>query len=168
MSVSDVARIAGISRQTVYRHIGGKRKVGKLAGNPMPDTQDGDEKSKDRVLTAAYKTISRHGYAAATVDKIAAEAGLTKGSVYWHFATKKDLFLALLEKRLAHRLVEYPKYAYAAAQSADMLPGLTAMLDNQISFALSDPDWQKDLSLLISSTARTRTSRNDCMNCTLC
>ena len=143
VSVSDVARLAGISRQTVYRHIGGKGKVGKLVGNPMPDTEDGDEKSKDRILTAAYKTISKVGYAAATVDKIAAEAGLTKGSVYWHFATKKDLFLALLEKRLAHRLIEYPKYAYAAAQSADMLPGLTAMLNNQISFALSDPDWQK-------------------------
>ena len=143
VSVSDVARAAGLSRQTVYRHIGGKGQVGRLANNQPSDAGDTDEKSKDRILTAAYKTISRHGYAAATVDKIAAEAGLTKGSVYWHFATKKELFLTLLEKRLAHRLIEHPKYAHAAVQNADMLPGLTAMLSNQISFALSDPDWQK-------------------------
>jgi AcrR family transcriptional regulator len=142
VSVSDVARAAGLSRQTVYRHIGGKGKVGKLAGNRMP-AEGGDEKSKDRILTAAYRTISKVGYAAATVDKIAAEAGLTKGSVYWHFATKKELFLTLLEKRLAHRLIEHPKYAHAAVQNADMVPGLTVMLSNQLSFALSDPDWQK-------------------------
>lgn len=143
VSVSNVARIAGISRQTVYRHIGGKGQVGRLADNQPPDAGAGDEKSRDRILTAAYRTISRVGYGAATVDKIAAEAGLTKGAVYWHFATKKDLFLAILEKRLAHRLIEYPKYAYAAVQTADVLPGLAAMLSNQISFALSDPDWQK-------------------------
>lgn len=143
VSVSDVARLAGISRQTVYRQIGGKGQVGRLVNNKTPQDGDGDEKSRDRILSAAYKTISRHGYAAATVDKIAAEAGLTKGSVYWHFATKKDLFLALLEKRLAHRLIEYPKYAHAAVKEADALPGIAAMLNNQISFALSDPDWQK-------------------------
>lgn len=143
VSVTEVARLAGISRQTVYRHIGGKGQVGRLAGNPAPDAGDADEKSRDRILSAAYKTIARVGYAAATVDKIAGDAGLTKGAVYWHFATKKELFLALLEKRLAHRLIEYPKYAYAAVKSADVLPGLTAMLSNQITFALSDPDWQK-------------------------
>ena len=143
VSVSHVARLAGVSRQTVYRHIGGRGQVGRLADNQPPDAGDAYEKSRDRILTAAYRTISRHGYAGATVDKIAAEAGLTKGAVYWHFATKKDLFLAILEKRLAHRLIEYPKYAHAAVKSTDVLPGLATMLSNQISFALSDPDWQK-------------------------
>lgn len=143
VSVSDVARIAGISRQTVYRHIGGKGRVGRLADNKSPESGEADEKSRDRILSAAYRTIARHGYAAATVDKIAAEAGLTKGAVYWHFATKKDLFLSLLEGRLAHRLTEYPKYARAAVKSNDILAGIAAMLSNQITFALSDPDWQK-------------------------
>ncbi len=143
VSVSRVARVAGISRQTVYRHIGNKGQVHRLVENKQSVDGVGDEKSRDRILTAAYKTISRYGYAAATVDKIAAVAGLTKGAVYWHFATKKDLFLAILEKRLSHRLIEYQKFAYAAVQSVDVLPGITAMLSNQISFALSDPDWQK-------------------------
>jgi AcrR family transcriptional regulator len=143
VSISEVARIAGISRQTIYRHIGGKEKFDKLIGKKRPVPDDMIEKSRDRILTAAYKTIARFGYAAATIDRIAAEAGLTKGAVYWHFENKKELFLAILEKRLAYRLTEYPKYAYSAVQLADPLPGIATMLSNQISFALFDPDWQK-------------------------
>ncbi len=143
LSISEVARIAGISRQSIYRHIGGKCELYQLIGKKRPVPDDMIEKSRDRILTAAYKIIARVGYAAATIDRIAAEAGLTKGAVYWHFENKKELFLAILEKRLAHRLMEYPKYAYSAVQSADPLPGIATMLSNQISFAMFDPDWQK-------------------------
>jgi AcrR family transcriptional regulator len=143
VTMSEVARIAGISRQSIYRHIGGKGKLDQLIGKKRSILGDATEKSRDRILTAAYKTIARVGYAAATIDKIAAEAGLTKGAVYWHFENKKELFLEILEKRLAHRLLEYPKYAHSAVQLADPLPGIATMLSNQISFAMSDPDWQK-------------------------
>jgi AcrR family transcriptional regulator len=143
VSISEVARIAGISRQTIYRHVGGKEKFDELIGKKRSFSDDTIEKSRDRILAAAYKTIARFGYTAATIDRIAAEAGLTKGAVYWHFENKKELFLAILEKRLTHRLEEYPKYAISAVQSADALPGLAAMLSDQISFAMFDPDWQK-------------------------
>lgn len=143
VTISEVARIAGISRQTIYRHIGGKRELDQLIGKKRSVPDDTTEKSRDRILAAAYKTIARLGYAAATIDRIAVEAGLTKGAVYWHFKNKKELFLAILEKRWAYRLEEYPKYAYSAVQLADPLPGLATMLSNQISFAMSDPDWQK-------------------------
>jgi AcrR family transcriptional regulator len=143
VSISEVARIAGISRQTIYRHVGGKEKFDELIGKKRSVSDDMIEKSRDRILSAAYKTIARLGYAAATIDRIAAEAGLTKGAVYWHFENKKELFLAILEKRLAYRLEEYPKYAHSAVQLADPLPGIATMLSDQISFAMFDPDWQK-------------------------
>jgi AcrR family transcriptional regulator len=43
------------------------------------------------------------GYYAATLDQIADEAGFSKGAVYSRFASKADMFLALLEDRIAER-----------------------------------------------------------------
>jgi AcrR family transcriptional regulator len=48
----------------------------------------------------------RHGYHAATLDAVAEEAGFTKGAVYSAFDGKADLFLAVLDERVATRARE--------------------------------------------------------------
>ncbi|HMI41587.1 MAG TPA: helix-turn-helix domain-containing protein [Sphingomicrobium sp.] len=48
------------------------------------------------LLDAAERVFVRLGYQGATLDGIAAEAGFTKGAVYWHFRNKEALFLELL------------------------------------------------------------------------
>jgi AcrR family transcriptional regulator len=50
------------------------------------------------IQRAAGPLFARHGYGAATLDEIAAAAGVTKPIVYRHFESKKDLYLALLAK----------------------------------------------------------------------
>lgn len=40
--------------------------------------------------------FSRAGYAAARLEDIAREAGVTRGALYWHFASKADLYTALV------------------------------------------------------------------------
>jgi TetR/AcrR family transcriptional repressor of nem operon len=50
--------------------------------------------SKDRLLNAALHVIRAKGYAAATVDDICQEAGVTKGSFFHHFKSKDDLAIA--------------------------------------------------------------------------
>jgi AcrR family transcriptional regulator len=56
--------------------------------------------SKDQthrlLVDAAERVFVRLGYQGATLDVIAAEAGFTKGAVYWHFRSKEALFLELL------------------------------------------------------------------------
>jgi len=44
------------------------------------------------ILAAAERVFDKYGYAAATVDEVAAEAGLSKGSLYNYFRSKEDLF----------------------------------------------------------------------------
>lgn len=44
--------------------------------------------------------FARRGYGQAGVDEIAAEAGYSKGALYWHFSGKEDLLLTLLEERV--------------------------------------------------------------------
>ena len=52
------------------------------------------------LLDAAAETFAAHGYAGASVDRIVRRAGFSKGTFYWHFATKEELFLALVEERI--------------------------------------------------------------------
>jgi len=58
------------------------------------------EGSRTRVLDAAAEVFAERGYERATVDEIATRAGLSKGTVYWNFASKEELFLALLDERI--------------------------------------------------------------------
>lgn len=55
-------------------------------------------KSREELLAAALRVFARRGYRQAAVDEIAAEAGYSKGVVYWHFSSKEELLLALLDE----------------------------------------------------------------------
>ena len=57
------------------------------------------ENTFDRICQSAVRTFSSKGYHKTTMDDIAAEAGLTKGAIYWHFKNKRELFKFLIESR---------------------------------------------------------------------
>ena len=60
--------------------------------------QDKRQANQARILQAAREVFSQRGYHRATIEQIAGEAGLSNGAVYYNFASKEDLFLALLEE----------------------------------------------------------------------
>jgi AcrR family transcriptional regulator len=53
--------------------------------------------TRGRLLESAARVYARRGFDGATLDEVAAEAGLTKGAVYDHFGSKEKLLLALLD-----------------------------------------------------------------------
>ncbi len=56
--------------------------------------------ARDELLAAALRVFARRGYSHAGVDEIAAEAGYSKGALYWHFESKEELLRTLLEERV--------------------------------------------------------------------
>lgn len=50
-----------------------------------------------QILEAAFDEFVRHGFSAARVEDIAEHVGVTKGTVYVYFATKEQLFEAMIE-----------------------------------------------------------------------
>jgi AcrR family transcriptional regulator len=56
------------------------------------------EERRALILLAAGRAFARDGYAGARIEDIAAAAEVTKPIVYRHFASKKALYMALLEK----------------------------------------------------------------------
>lgn len=58
------------------------------------------------LLDAAAKVFAHNGYAGASVDDVAEEAGFSTGALYSNFAGKEDLFLALFSERNRERTGE--------------------------------------------------------------
>ncbi len=54
---------------------------------------------KPLLLEAGLRCFARRGFHAATMDEIAAEAGVSKGAIYWHYKDKQDLFLSIMRER---------------------------------------------------------------------
>ena len=55
--------------------------------------------ARARILDTAYELFSTHGIRAVGIDRIIAEAGVAKMTLYQHFESKQDLALAFLELR---------------------------------------------------------------------
>ena len=65
-----------------------------------PEIVGGDRAgARERILQAAYELFCRHGVAAVGVERIIAEAGVHRSSLYTHFPSKDELALAVLARR---------------------------------------------------------------------
>ena len=60
-----------------------------------------------RVLDAARTVFGLRGYTGATMDEVAAQADCSKGTLYYRYASKRDLFLALLDERIDARAASF-------------------------------------------------------------
>ena len=57
-------------------------------------------KTKNLIFESAIKIFSKSGYRGATMDDIAENAGLAKGTLYYHFASKEEIFNFIVEEGL--------------------------------------------------------------------
>jgi AcrR family transcriptional regulator len=62
-----------------------------------------EEVRRQQILEAAAHAFSTDGYDKVSMARIAADAGLTKGGVYFHFSSKEEVFTAMVETELGQR-----------------------------------------------------------------
>lgn len=79
------------------------------------------EATRGAIIRAATALFGRHGFAATSVDQLAAKAGVAKGAVYHHFATKEALFEAVFE---AVSEEVSAKVAAAARKAPDLIASI--------------------------------------------
>lgn len=98
ITVDEIAKEAALSRPSFYYHFaGGKEELraelvrrGLLEAEAVPDT-------RVVMLEAALRVFARAGVSSATLEDIAAEAGVSRGALSWHFHSKEDLLRAITE-----------------------------------------------------------------------
>lgn len=109
------------------------------------------------LLSAAAEVFAERGFHDASIDEVAERAGYSKGAVYWHFASKDDLFLALVEERVDRPMREMIELLQSAPAELDMAPEANRrfatllarqrewlLLDNEYwSQAVRDPDLRR-------------------------
>jgi AcrR family transcriptional regulator len=92
--------------RTLQRDAGQARPAARGTGRSghVSARQERREQTRTALLSAAERLWAERGIHGASLDDIAAAAGLTKGAVYSNFAGKTDLLLALLERFTSDRL----------------------------------------------------------------
>lgn len=91
--------------------------------------------NEQRILDAALEVFSVHGFRGATVDQIAAVAGMTKPNLLYYFRRKQDIYLAVLER--IHELWLAP--LEALSPDGDPQAEITAYLDRKLEMSRKNP-----------------------------
>lgn|SRR5664279_999536 len=61
-------------------------------------TKEDAQLTRQRIINAAREVFLARGVSKSSMEHIAAQAGVTRGAVYWHFSNKTDLFHAMREQ----------------------------------------------------------------------
>jgi AcrR family transcriptional regulator len=97
------------------------------------------EENRAKLIAAARKAFAEKGYAAASMDELTAQAGLTRGALYHNFGDKRGLLAAVvnqIDSEMAARAKE------VGASEPDEWKGLLAEGEAYIEMAL-DPEVQR-------------------------
>lgn len=97
-------------------------------------------KTKKLIFESAIKIFSESGYRGATMDDIAANAGLAKGTLYYHFVSKEEIFNFIVEEGiqiLQNQVMEIQK------QDINPIDKLIEISRTQLSFLYGYTDFFK-------------------------
>jgi len=70
-----------------------------VAGGENGTRQERAARTRERILDAAAEVFDRQGYAAAPLSAIITLAGVAKGALYFHFASKEELASAIIDEQ---------------------------------------------------------------------
>ena len=91
--------------------------------------------NEERILDAALEIFSSYGFRGATVDQIAAVAGMTKPNLLYYFRRKKDIYLAVLNR--THEMWLRPLEALDA--DGDPVDEITRYIDRKLEMSRDSP-----------------------------
>jgi TetR/AcrR family fatty acid metabolism transcriptional regulator len=79
---------------------------------------------RDAILDAANELLGRYGYNKMTVDDLAAEVGIGKGTIYLHFPSKEEVVLSTIDRMVDRLLVKLAEIAEGPGSVASRLESM--------------------------------------------
>ncbi len=101
------------------------------------------EERREQLLLAAHELFAKQGYRATGTDEIAKRAGLTKGALYFHFASKEEILLAMVKEIIEGHSRTMDKLAGRRLTPAELLVEL-----RQIDCQMPMPEARRNLHLI--------------------
>jgi TetR/AcrR family transcriptional repressor of mexAB-oprM operon len=105
------------------------------------------EETRQQILLAAERVFYEKGVANASMEDVARAAGVTRGAIYWHFANRTELFIAL------YNSVPLPQEDMIAreleADNADVMAVIEGAGAAWIELLSKDEQRQRILSILL-------------------
>jgi TetR/AcrR family transcriptional regulator, transcriptional repressor for nem operon len=102
--------------------------IRKQSQRERPTSRD-PERTRERLLQAAFEEIYRSGYRSADLDAILAAAGVTKGALYYHFDNKEALGYAVVDEVIASNL--YQKWVLPLRNAKDPIEVLVRIIQSE-------------------------------------
>ncbi|MDO7789161.1 TetR/AcrR family transcriptional regulator [Desulforamulus aquiferis] len=84
---------------------------------------------KDLIADSALTCFLNSGYNSTSVDEIVKVSGVSKGGIYWHFKSKEDIFIYIIERQMNHWLTQYLS---SLDESDSVFDKLTKYLDHHL------------------------------------
>jgi len=108
----------------------------------------------EAILEGAMQEFLAHGYAATSMDRVAAAAGVSKATVYSHFQNKEELFTALIHHlayKKCHAILDVPE-----GQIPQGEPGLVlrCLATNMLNVTANDQQFLAFARLVIGESGR--------------
>lgn len=100
----------------------------------------GRAETRARLVSAATEAFAEHGLRDVSIDELARRAGFTKGAFYANFASKEELFLAMLDERFEHRAREIRA---ALGTDEDPESQVRRSGDEFSAYVAADREWQR-------------------------
>ncbi|HEY9618958.1 MAG TPA: TetR/AcrR family transcriptional regulator [Crinalium sp.] len=112
-----------------------------------PDSTDKPE----QILKGAMQVFLQHGYAETSMDRVAAEAGVSKHTIYNYFQGKEGLFVALIERLvLRHFHVEFGCELPVTSPPEQVLRRIAEIFLSR----MDDPEYIAFVRLLLAESGR--------------
>ena len=106
------------------------------------------------ILEGAMNEFLAHGYAATSMDKVAAAAGVSKATVYSHFQDKEGLFTALIQQLVREKFSTIFSLQDSQLSQAEPSIVLRSLATNMLNTATSDPQFVAFMRLIIGESGR--------------
>lgn len=134
--------------------------------NKTKKPADGKQYSREEWLRVALEALSKKGESKVQIESICESLGVTKGSFYWHFESRKDFMEALFDYwtlEYSKGVIEIAK-AHSGSPEKRILDLFTAVLTEQLGrYDAAIDSWAAHDPKLLAKVKKVYKMRYDCV-----
>jgi AcrR family transcriptional regulator len=91
------------------------------AASRVSSAESRAQDSRDEILKAAMRLFALRGFHETSMSEVARAASVSKALIFWHFKTKDELFMAVLNRLLEPYFIDFAEEAGALDEKSQIL-----------------------------------------------